>query len=107
MEDCRIEFLRLQVATHLVESVLKRLEGIEVESLTVRNVLETRFGPTPVHDGSYDVACLAQLEIFASTKCRSAILGRIFESRQPIAAELTCQGAEFVSMLRPHGLAEI
>ncbi len=91
MEDGRIEFLRLQVESHLVESLLKCLEGIEVESLTVRNVHETRFGKDRRAEGHFDVVGLAQLEIFARAECRAAILRRIHGMRKPLDAEVTCQ----------------
>jgi hypothetical protein len=91
MEDGRIEFLRLQVESHLVESLLKCLEGIEVESLTVRNVHETRFGSDRKADVHFDVVGLAQLEIFVRSECRAAILQRIHAMRKPLDAEVTCQ----------------
>ena len=91
MENLRMEFLRILVDSHLVESVLKCLDGVEIESLTVRNVQETRYECVHRTKSRFVTAMVAQMDIFACHHCREKILSRIDVLRKPLEMEVTCQ----------------
>lgn len=91
MEHVRLEFLRVLVESHLVESVLKCLDGVEVESLTVRNVQETRYEDVRRLNGRFVTSMLAQMDIFACDRSREIIVRRIEHMRKPYEMEVTCQ----------------
>ena len=86
-----MEFLRILVDSHLVESVLKCLDGVEIESLTVRNVQETRYDCFQTSKNRFVTTMVAQMDIFACYQCRETILRRIDVLRKPLEMEVTCQ----------------
>ncbi|MBI1323132.1 hypothetical protein GC170_08080 [bacterium] len=86
-----MEFLRILVDSHLVESVLKCLDGVEIESLTVRNVQETRFDSFHRMRSRIVTSMVAQMDIFTCAQCRETILRRIDVLRKPLEMEVTCQ----------------
>ncbi len=86
-----MEFLRILVDSHLVESVLKCLEGVEIESLTLRNVQESRCDSFRGIHGRFVTNVVAQMDIFACSRCRETILRRIDYLRKPLEIEVTCQ----------------
>lgn len=69
-----LEYLRILVESHYVERVLKSLEAIEMESLTVRNVQEARLGFGSHGHARREMTTQTQLEIFAATRHRQSIL---------------------------------
>lgn len=97
MEKGRIDYLRILVESHHVESIVRCLEGVDLETLTVRTVMESCYRSDRRSGERFYVNALSQLEIFAGPECREIILERLAGYRKTIEGEITRQNVHIRS----------